>query len=129
VRFNEVVIVNGEPYVEAFLGKNSHKIKLSYATGAGTNILNFEYVLTKFDITKAGSSTFQAIQNIRLGSASMTDTSGNNALLEDSKIEALRTRQLPQETLLRRVRRKQPAKALKKLYTPDHVRLRRDTLN
>lgn len=129
VRFNEVVIVNGEPYVEAFLGKNSHKIKLSYATGAGTNTLNFEYVLTKLDITKAGSSTFQAIQNIRLGSASITDTSGNNALLEDSKIEALRTRQLPQETLLRRVRRKQPAKALKKLYTPDHVRLRRDTLN
>jgi hypothetical protein len=89
VRFNEVVIVNDRPFVKAFLGKNNHEVRLSYINGSGTETLSFEYVLTKKDISKAGSDTFLAQKIVQLGKARITDASGNNALLDEADQAAM----------------------------------------
>jgi hypothetical protein len=81
-RFDEVVIVNGAPYVRALLGKNNIEVRLAYVSGAGTSTLNFEYVLTKKDISTADGDALFVTKTIQLGKARITDASGNNALLD-----------------------------------------------
>ncbi|MEB3276302.1 MAG: hypothetical protein VKM92_04970 [Cyanobacteriota bacterium] len=74
VNFDEVVNVKGTPTIDARIGTRTRK--LQYVSGAGTDTLQFRYVLTSQDQTGAISlsSTIKVDAN-----AAITDLAGNNA--------------------------------------------------
>lgn len=74
--FDEVVNVKGTPIIEAKIGSRIRK--LQYVGGAGTNTLQFSYVLTSQDRTGSISIT----PTIKVDTkSSITDLAGNNASL------------------------------------------------